>query len=92
MQQIGQKIWKGSKVMELDVDGRKGALAVLWHDREVDLMGWRAGHFSLVADFQILGTEIRGTIVNIYEPSAFPQKQEFVHHLRWLCTKEMEGN
>ena len=78
--------------MALDADGRKGGLAILWHDREVDLMGWRAGNFSLVADFQILGSEIRGTIVNIYGASAFPQKQEFVNHLRWLSASASEGS
>ena len=59
----------------------------------MDLMGWRVGNFSLAADFQIQGIEIRGTIVNnIYGPSAFLQKQEFVNHLRWLCASVLEGN
>ena len=92
MQYIRQKIWKGSQVMALDVDGMKGGIAILWQAREVDLMGWRAGHFSLEDDFQILGTEIKGMIVNIYGLSGFPQKQAFFHHLRWLCEKETKGN
>ena len=74
MQKIGQKIWLGSKVMALDVDGMKGGMDILWKSREVDLLGWRVSHFSLATDFQILGTEMRRTIVNIYGPSAFPQK------------------
>ena len=92
MQKIGQKIWKGSKVMALDTDSSKGRMTILWKPREVDLLERRAGHFSLLAEFQILGTEIRGTIVNIYGPSAFPQKQAFVHHLHWLCVMAKEGN
>ena len=70
----------------------KGGMAILWQPRVVDLLEWRAGHFSLLADFQILGTEIKGTIMNIYGPSAFPLKQAFVHHLRWLCAMAKEGN
>ena len=59
--------------MELDADGLKRGMAILWQPREVDLLEWRAGHFSLLAEFQILGTKITGTIVNIYGPSSFPQ-------------------
>ena len=55
-------------------------------------IGWRAGRFSLAADFQIWGSEVNGTIVNIYGSSAFPQKQEFVNHLRWLTASASEGN
>ena len=72
MQKIGQKIWKGSKVMDLDADGMKGGVAILWQAQELHLMGWQVGYLSLEADFQILGTKIRGTTVNIYGPSAFP--------------------
>ena len=61
MIKIGKKIWKGSKVMATDVDGMKGGMAILWHPREVDPSEWRAGHFSLIAEFQIIGSEIRGT-------------------------------
>ena len=53
MQKIRQKIWKGSKVIALDVDGMKGGMAILWQPREVDLLEWRAGHFFLLVDFQI---------------------------------------
>ena len=30
--------------------------------------------------------------MNIYGPSAFPQKQEFVNHLRWLSASASTGN
>ena len=72
--------------MALDEDGMKGGIAILWQDCEVDLMGWRARHFSLVADFAIRGIEITGTIVNIYGLSAFPQKKEFLNHIICLST------
>ena len=92
MQNIGQKIWKGSQVMAIEADGMQGGIAILWREREVDLTGWRAGHFSLSADFHIQGLEMRGTIMNIHGPSAFPQKHEFVNHLRWLSASASTGN
>ena len=72
MIKIGQRIWKGSKVVEMDVDGMKGGMAILWKPREVDLLEWRDDHFSLIMEFQILGLEIRGTIANIYGPISLP--------------------
>ena len=72
MIKIGQRIWKRSKVMATDANGMKGGMAILWQPKEVDLLEWRAGHFSLIAEFQILGSEIKGMIANIYGPSAFP--------------------
>ena len=78
--------------MPSDTDGMKGGMAILWQPIVVDLLEWRAIHFSLLAEFQILGTEIRGTIMNIYGPSAYPQKKTFVHHLHWLCAMAKEGN
>ena len=74
MIKIGKKIWKGSQVMAMDADAMKGGMAILWHPREVNLLEWRESHFSLIAEFQILASKIRGTIDNIYGPSAFPQK------------------
>ena len=44
-----------------------------------------------MVDFKILGSGITGTISNIYGPSAFPQKQDFIHHLRWLDSLAKEG-
>ena len=72
MIKIGKKIWKGSQVMATDKDGMKGGMAILWNPREVNLLEWRASHFSLIAEFQILGSKISKTIANIYGPSAFP--------------------
>ena len=57
----------------------------------MNLLEWRVGHFSLIAEFQILGSEISGMIANIYGPSAFPQKQAFIHHLRWPYALAQEG-
>ena len=80
MIKIRKRIWKGSTVMARDADGMKGGMAILWQLREVYPLEWRAGHFSVITEFQILGSNIIGTLVNIYGPSAFPRKQDFIHH------------
>ena len=69
---IKQNIWKGIQVMATYMVGMKWGMAILWQLREVNLLEWRAGHFSLIEEFQILGSEISGMIANIYGPSSFP--------------------
>ena len=44
-----------------------------------------------MVEFKILGSRITGTVVNTYGPSAFPQEQAFVHHLRWMDALPKEG-
>ena len=81
---VGQRIWKGNEVMAIDAEGMGGGFCILWQPRLVELSKWRASHFSLMAGFKILGSYIIGTVVNTYGPSAFSQKQAFIHHLMWL--------
>ena len=66
-------------------------MAILWQPKFVVLSYWRGSCFSLMADFKILGPGITGMIANIYGPSDFPEKQVFIHHLRWLDPLAKEG-
>ena len=49
----------------------------------VDLTNWSANHFSLMANFQHLDSWVKGTIVNVYGPTSFPEKQAFIDFLDW---------
>ena len=51
-----KKIWKGSRVMATDVDCMEGSIVVLWHQKSIDLLEWRANNFSLMANFKFLET------------------------------------
>ena len=74
MDKISSKIWKGSLVMALDASGQSGGVAVLWNPQVVELSNWRANKFSLIVDFCHLVTGMKGTLVNTYGPSNFPEK------------------
>ena len=91
MMRIGPKVWKGNIVMAIDSAGMGGGIVILWDPSRIDLSEWRDSHFSLEATFKFLDSGASGTLVNIYGPSASPQKQEFIHHLRWLRNHAQEG-
>ena len=57
----------------------------------INISEWRDSHFSLEAAFKFLDSGSSRTLVNIYGPSAFPQKKAFINHLRWLRNHAQEG-
>ena len=63
MEKWGHKIWKGSRVMEIDASRMDRVLAILWHPNSICLSEWRANHFSLIANFTVLETGVKGTLV-----------------------------
>ena len=69
----------------------RGGISILWKPKLVDLSDWQSSSFSLMEDFKILDASMTGTIANIYGPSAFPQKQDFIHHLQWVDSLAKEG-
>ena len=67
--------------MALDAAGKSGGIAILWLPQVVDITNWSANKFSLMADFQHLVSGVKGTLVNIYGPNSFPEKQAFIDFL-----------
>ena len=67
--------------MALDVSQQFGGVAVLWNPRVVELSNWRPNKFSLIVDFRHLVTGMKGTLVNTYGPSNFPENQAFLDFL-----------
>ena len=70
--------------MALDASGQSGGVAVLWNLQVVELSNWRANKFSLIEYFHHLVTGMKGTLVNTYGPSSFPEKQAFLDFLEWV--------
>ena len=70
--------------MALDTAGKSCGLAIFWCPQVVELSGWRANRFALMADFHHLDSRVKGMIVNVYGPSSFPEKQAFIDFLSWI--------
>ena len=92
MEKLGQKIWKGSRVMVTDAVRMVGCLVVMWKSKSIDLMEWWANQFSLMSNFNFLELGDKGTLVNVYGPSYFPQKQDFMNLLNWMKGLAGEGS
>jgi len=83
MEKFSQRIWKGCKVLATDAIGMASGLAILWQPHGVLLSDWRENKFFIFVDFSFPGSEVKGTVVNIYGSSAFPQKHAFLDFLGW---------
>ena len=92
LEKIRNMIWKGCQLMALDVVGQAGGIAILWQPRVAELSGWRANKFSLMADFCLLDSGVKGSLGNIYGPSCFPEKQAFIYFLGCFKGKAEAGN
>ena len=78
--------------MALDVVGQVGRIEILWKPRVVELSGWRANKFSLMADFCLLDFGVKGSLGNIYGPSCFLEKHAFIDFLGWVKGQAKDGN
>ena len=70
--------------MDLDAVGINGGIVILWKPNVVDIMDWWANLFVLIVEFQLLKLGTKGSLMNIYGPSAFPHKQAFLDFLGWV--------
>ena len=78
---IDQKIWKGYESIAIDSKWEVGGLGILWNPREVNLLILLATSFSLLADFHILSTRIKGFLTNVYGPLKAERKFPFLDSL-----------
>ena len=84
MEKIREKIWKGSKPVALNAVEMAGGCAILSYPNVVDLTEWHATQFVLIASFRHLSSGSKGSLMNIYGPSAFPKKHAFLDFLEWV--------
>ena len=83
---ITQKVWKGCESIAIDARGVVGGEGIQWNPQIVTLLGFLTTTFSILAEFHILGTRIRGFISNVYGPSKVDQKQAFIESITDLKT------
>ena len=92
LEKIRDKIWKGSHLMALDAAGQSCGVAIFWQPRMVELSEWRANKFALMAEFHIMDLGVRGYLGNVYGPSSFPEKRDFIDFLSWIKVQTEVGN
>lgn len=78
--------------MDMDATEMASGLMVPWQPHLVQPLDWRANKFSISSNLSFLGSKVKGTAVNIYGSSAFPQKRYFLHFLCWLAKQATTGS
>ena len=77
--------------MALDAVRQSRGVAIFWQPRRVELSEWRANKFSLMEDFCILDSRVKGSLRNVYGPNSFFEKQYFMDLLSWLKEQTNRG-
>ncbi len=65
-------------------------MGILWNPEKIELSGFISTHHSLSGNFHLIGSEIRGTISNIYGPFKIQYKLVFIYSIGKLA--EWVGN
>ena len=92
LEKIRNKIWKGCQLMALDAMGQEGGIAILWQPEVVEISDWHANKFSLMAEFHLLDSDVRGSMGNVYGPSSFLEKHAFIDFLVWVNDQAEVGS
>ena len=78
--------------MVLDVVGMVGVSEIILQPNVVYITDWRATQFMLIAEFKLLNLGTKGSLMNIYGPSAFPRKQDLLDFFGWVKDLTEVGN
>ena len=78
------RIWKGSQSMAIYVKGSLGGITIIWNPIQVYLSHFSSTTHSLSAIFHILGTTIRGHLINTYGMQPPILKIQLVQYLDWF--------
>ena len=81
MTKISKRVWKGSKVVARDAKGAVGGLSLVWNPNLVSISNPCSTSFSISRRFQILGSNIKGVVTNVYGPFQPSKRSSFLSNL-----------
>ena len=67
---VGRKSCRNCEGIGIDAAGEVGGLGILWDPSRVTLSIFIAIRSSLSTEFQVVGTNIKGILTNVYGPHA----------------------
>ena len=65
---IMARIWKNCTTIAIDVQGASGGLCISWNPHILSLDYALATRHSISASFHLLGSSIKGYLMNVYGP------------------------
>ena len=70
-------IWKNCTTIAIDAQGASGGLSISWNPHIISLDYAMAARHSISASFHILGSSIKGFLMNVYGPQNAGEKKIF---------------
>ena len=87
---LGKRFWKGARVAMTNAIGAARGLGVLQNPNQVSVTNVYATRYMISAQFQVLGTSVRGVMTNVYGPFQPNHKATFLDEIRsiqeWVGT------
>ena len=84
MDKISKGAWKGAMVAARDAEGVARAFSLLWNPNLVSISNLCNTSFSIYGRFNILGSDIKGVVTNVYGPFQPSKKSAFLSNLESL--------
>ena len=85
------RIWKGSQSIAIDAKGALGSISIIWNHMQVSISHFDSTSHSLAAFFHILGTTIRGHLINTYGPQPPTLKIKLIQYLDWFVQNHSDS-
>lgn len=79
MKKIVSKIWKTSEVHSTHAQDTSGGLTIIWNPSNVIIQEFLHATNSITKNFKIIGSDIEGTLTNIYWTQLIPQNLELLN-------------
>ena len=78
------RIWKKCTTISIDAQGTSGGLSISWNPHIISLNYALASRHAIYASFHILGSRIKGFLMNVYGPQNAREKKTFLSILTSL--------
>ena len=88
---IMARIWKNYITIAIDAQGASGSLSISWNPHIISLDYALAARHSISASFHILGSSIKGFLMNVYGPQNAGEKKNLLKHIDWFRTLHIDS-
>ena len=79
-------IWKNCSTIAIDAQGASGGLSISWNPHIISLDFALIARNSISTSFHLLGSSIKGYLMNVYGPQIASGKKNILKHIDWFKT------
>lgn len=87
-----KRFWKGAETITLHATDVVQGLGILWNPNLLNVSNFLASRNTLPANFHVMGTSVRGVIMNVYNPFQLAHKPSFLEEIRTMGERVEQGH